>query len=278
VNVRKQLLMIGVAVLWTTVARVDAQAEIDWTTGTATAVGIGAPPAKAANVAQARSMAIVAARAGAQKGLVELIQGVRINADVIVQDAMASETIRMKVVGFLRGASISKPSYLSDGSVEITATVPIWGPLADAVVPQAGFNASAPMGLPPLQRPGGPPAPAMAVPPSGPTTGFIIDATGLKAVPAMVPRILDENGDAVYSSAQVNRDYAVQYGVVGYSKTVAAARQNDRVGTNPELLAALQAKGKGSSDLIVANATALRLREATARELLQKCRVVFVID
>lgn len=252
-----------------------AQAEIDWNTGMATALGIGAPPENAKNVAQARSMAIVAARAGAQKGLVELIQGVQINADVTVQDAMATETIRQKVMGFLRGANISKPSYLSDGSVEITASVPLRGPLANVLLPQQGFNPNAPLAPPqPLGPAGGLGAPQT---PSVPT-GFIVDAKGLQVVPAMAPRIVDEAGQDLYSTAHVNREYAVQYGVAGYAKNIEAARKNDRLGTNPLMVKGLKAGGKGKTDIVLDAAAVQLMREPAVQGLLQQCRVVIVVD
>ena len=113
---------------------------------------------------------------------------------------------------------------------------------------------------------------------AGPPTGFIIDAKGLQVVPAMVPAILDLNGQAVYSSAHVSREYAVQYGVVGYAKDVAAASANDRVGANPLIVKGVKASGKGNANVVVDNSAALRLREQASQGLLQQGRVVIVVD
>ena len=41
----------------------------------------------------------------------------------------------------------------------------------------------------------------------------IIDAKGLNAKPAMSPKVVDENGQEVYGSAYVSREFAVQQGM-----------------------------------------------------------------
>ena len=68
---------------------------------------------------------------------------------------------------------------------------------------------------------------------AGGVTGVIIDARGLKARPAMAPRILDQNGNAIYGPGKYSRKYAVENGVVGYSKTLEAAQKDQRVVGNP---------------------------------------------
>ena len=49
----------------------------------------------------------------------------------------------------------------------------------------------------------------------------------------MAPRILDQNGNAVYGPGTYDRSYAVTNGVAGYSKSLEAAQKDPRVLGNP---------------------------------------------
>src|SRR5512134_1113744 len=107
---------------------------INWTTGEVYATGIGAPPAKAANAAQARAMAERAAFVVALRNLLETIKGVRVDSETVVENFMVkSDVIRTRVDGIVKGARAVKTSYMSDGSVEIQVVMPLKGALMDAV-------------------------------------------------------------------------------------------------------------------------------------------------
>ena len=45
----------------------------------------------------------------------------------------------------------------------------------------------------------------------------------------MAPRILDQNGSPIYGPGKYSRQYAVENGVAGYSKTLEAAQKDQRV-------------------------------------------------
>lgn len=124
---------------------------INWTSGEAYATGIGAPPAKAANAAQARAMAERAAFVVALRNLLETVKGVRVDSETVVENFMVkSDVIRTRVDGIIKGARAVKTSYLSDGSVEIQVVMPLKGALMDALVPE---NFGRPAGMPAPQRP-----------------------------------------------------------------------------------------------------------------------------
>jgi hypothetical protein len=110
--------------------------DINWTVGEVYATGIGAPPAKAANAAQARAMAERAAFVVALRNLLETVKGVRVDSETVVENFMVkSDVIRTRVDGIVKGARTIKTSYLSDGSVEIQVSMPLKGALMDALVP-----------------------------------------------------------------------------------------------------------------------------------------------
>src|SRR5512142_3042324 len=147
---------------------------INWTSGEVYATGIGAPPAKAANAAQARAMAERAAFVVALRNLLETVKGVRVDSETLVENFMVkSDVVRTRVDGIVKGARAVKTSYMSDGSVEIQVAMPLKGALMDALVPDSFGR---PPTMPAPQRPAPPvqplkpstPAPAKPTPPSKP--------------------------------------------------------------------------------------------------------------
>jgi hypothetical protein len=245
---------------------VGSTGKVDWTTGVITAVGIGAPPAQPANAAQARAMAERAAQVVALRNLLEAIKGVRVDSTTLVENFMVtSDVIRTEVSGFVQGATVMDKKYMSDGSVEVTVGMKLTGALADALLPKGPLTP--PTGL------GGTATPGQAY------TGLIVDARGLGVRPAMVPKVLNEDGKEVYGSSWVNRDYAVREGMVGYLKDPVAAQANPRVTDKPLMIKALKVSGDARVDLVVSNADAAMLHGAAQNlSFLEKCRVIVLVD
>jgi hypothetical protein len=95
----------------------------------------------------------------------------------------------------------------------------------------------------------------------------------------MAPKILDENGKEIYGSAMVDREYAVQQGMVGYAKDLSAAQANSRVTDRPIIVKALRTSGPAKCDVVVSNSDAAKLAAAGENlSFLQKCRVMVVLD
>jgi hypothetical protein len=114
---------------------------------------------------------------------------------------------------------------------------------------------------------------------TGVLTGLVVDARGLAARPAMAPKITDEAGQEVYGSAFVSREYAVQQGMSGYGKDLETSKQNQRVADNPLTVRGLRSDGPGRSDIVISNAEAAKLRNASEHlSFLKKCRVMIVVD
>lgn len=284
--------------------------KVNWETGLVTATGIGAPPATAVNMAQARAMAVRAATVVARRNLLEVLKGVQIDSTTTVQNYMVTNDIIVsKVQGFLQNSQVLDIAYMSDGSVEVTVGVSLRGGLADVLLPpsipfgtklQKPYRTSPTTPLTPPQMPAPQPsmpapqpeAPALSTPqpevttPATPApqpqivyTGLIVDARGLGARPAMSPKIYDENGQEVYGSAFVSREYAIQQGMAGYAKDLEKAKLNPRVANTPFVAKAIQVKGKGKADLVIDNATANQLRTiAQQQSFLEKCKVMIILD
>jgi hypothetical protein len=111
----------------------------------------------------------------------------------------------------------------------------------------------------------------------GKATGVVIDGRGLGLRPALLPRIIDPQGQEIYVGQVVTRTNAVEQGVAGYAKDVNAAANNFRVTDNPAIIKGLRASGAGKTDVMVAQADAQMLRQLSSKgDFLQYCRVIIV--
>ncbi len=315
------------------------QGSINWTSGQIYATGIGAPPANPANAAQARAMAVRAAQVVALRNLLEIIKGVRVDSDTVIENFVAkSDSIRTRVEGIVRGAQIIKTVYLTDGSVEMTVGMSMKGALLDAIVPEAfGSRAITPLplspapappvtpsqpgskqqptvpqpvpGKPPItpqpEQPGQkPPKPMLPPGPSQPekrpeipqpapvpaepeqttakfsggrATGVVIDGRGLGLRPALLPKIVDPQGQEIYVGQIVTRTNAVGQGVAGYARDVNAATNNFRVTDNPAVIKGLRASGAARTDVMLSQTDASTLTDLGKKgDFLQFCRVIIV--
>lgn len=255
------------------------QGSVNWSAGYIEAVGIGAPSDKSIGKANARPMAMRAAKVDAYRNLLEITKGVQVDSATSVKDfTVESDVINTQVSGMVKGAEEVKKEYMSDGTAEVTLRIYLYGKgnLAKIIMPSAIANPPAP------PAPSEPAAPAPAAPaPPVPIayTGMVVDARGIQARPAMSPRVFDEDGKEVYGSANVDREYAVQQGMSGYARDLTAAQSNQRVTASPITVKALRTNGPGKSDLIISNADAQQIRaSAENMTFMKKCRVMVVLD
>ena len=248
--------------------------SINYSDQTITAVGIGFVPTNAVNAGQARRMALRIAKQDAMRQLIEIVNGVTLTSETTMSGAMVDDVINTKVRGFIRGARpIGQTKYLSDTSVEMEYSVPMSG-ISDIVLP--------PVAVPTANQPAEGNAAATSAgdaTQAGGVTGVIIDARGLKARPAMAPRILDQNGNAIYGPGKYSRKYAVENGVVGYSKTLESAQKDQRVVGNPIVVKGVGIAGTNRTDITISNADVSKINMANRNyKVLNDCRVLILID
>jgi hypothetical protein len=111
----------------------------------------------------------------------------------------------------------------------------------------------------------------------GTATGVVLDGRGLGLRPALLPRIIDPQGQELYVGQIVTRTNAVEQGVAGYAKDVNAAANNFRVTDNPAVIKGVRASGAARTDVIVGQADAQMLRQLSSKgDFLQYCRVIIV--
>ena len=110
-------------------------------------------------------------------------------------------------------------------------------------------------------------------------TGLIIDARKLGLRPALVPKVLNEKGELVYSSQSVGQQDIVRMGLVGYAKDVNAAARNQRVTADPVVVNGLNATGEKKTDVVISNRDAqIILTTAPYTGYLKNGRVMVVYD
>ena len=241
---------------------------INWSRGVIQAKGIGVLDEKLHDRSQARSSALKNATQDACRKILDVAKGIRINGTMVVGDyANKNHIIMSKIQSMITGAHVVKKEYFSDGTVEVTMQMNLRGGFAQLVLPGEIKPLESIRTLAPVYI-----SPSVF-------TGLVIDTRGLGIRPIMVPKILDEDAREVYGSAFVSREYAVQRGMSGYSKDLAAAQNNHRVGDHPLTVKGLRAEGVGHSGIIISNEDAHRLRSASENlSFMRKCRVIIVVD
>ena len=241
---------------------------INWSRGVIRAKGSGVLPNKFPNSVNARSTALKGATQDACRKILEVAKEVRIDGTTVVGDyAGKADVIMSKIENMVNNAEVVKKEYFSDGTVKVTMEMNLRGGFAQLVLPEE---------ISPLES-----IRTMAPVKNSPSvfTGLVVDTRGLGANPVMSPKILDENAREVYGPAFVSREYAVQQGMSGYSKDLAAAQSNQRVADNPLTVKGLRTKGVEHSDIVISNADASRLRSASENlSFMKKCRVIIVVE
>jgi len=218
-----------------------------------------------------------------------------------------------RVSGIVKGATVVDKRYLSDGGVEVTVAVYLTGELLEVMLqelppltqPLMPVPAMPPIGrpLPPSPPPPPPQEKKVTPPPAAEEkktpaapqvqakieekldlkkleyTGLIIDARKLGLRPALVPKILNQKGELVYSSQSVAQRELIKMGLVGYAKDVDAASKNQRVTADPCVVPGLNATGEKKTDVVISNRDAqLVLTTAPYTGYLKNGRVMIVYD
>jgi hypothetical protein len=256
---------------------------VDWSTGTVRVNGVAAPAAVDDESSPDQPSDVLdTARRMAQSNLMETVCAIRINAVSRVADRVAqSPAFRDGLITLARNAAITNQEYLSDGTVGIELTMNLTGGFGQFVLPEEIRQVDSVVAMtmntpepdadtPPMQTDGTD---------GSPHTGLILDATGIGAVPSLVPVVVDESGEVVYGPAFVSREFAVSRGMTGFATTLAAARSDKRVGLHPLIVRVLRTRSTGKTDLVVSRADAARLRSSVIHlNFLKACRVSIVMD
>lgn len=272
----------GMAADKAAVVQAFSHGYIDWSTGLLTASGVAAPPAHQKDKnPQVHEEVLAKARSLALKNMRDVVFMTRVDSLDVVKDIVVRNDIMLaRVDSLLKGAKASRHEYLSDGTVEVTMQMPMYGGFAQLVLPEeikqiepiktvSNGNSAADNALQGSRR----------EIEAGTYTGLVVDARGIQFSPAMAPFIVDEKNREVYGSAFASREFAVQQGMSGYTRDMHVACLADRVSGNPLMVKGLGAAENRASTIIISNADASKIKSASEHiSFLKKCRVMIVVD
>jgi hypothetical protein len=115
-----------------------------------------------------------------------------------------------------------------------------------------------------------------AVPRSERTSGIVIDARNIYHVPAMVPKVFNENDKLVYGPRHYTRSRSVNRGPMGYAHNMDDGNVRRRVGGNPIMVEAVTSNDM--VNLTVSNMDAERIRDAEKKfGVLTNCKVLVLL-
>jgi len=252
--------------------------HIDWTEGIVSAVGIGVPPEEPSGIAGAsevQALVLASAHDNARRNLFDLLNAIRIDTNTLVKDMtsrtpqvetkireMATEADEVEVGG--------EPA--TEGTIAVRLQMSLYAGFAQMVLPQSIIPIDAVKSVKnPTELPGETVERVIF-------TGLVVDARNIMANPALAPRIVDENDKEVYGAAFASRDFAVQYGMSGYVTDIDAIKGSYRLGERPLIVKGIKTIGPGHSDIVIGNASAVKLRKFSEHlAFLRECRVVIVL-
>jgi hypothetical protein len=233
---------------------------IDWTDKVARAKGTGVLDPGNTNKAQARLMAERAAVVVAQRNLLEIIKGVRIDSDTKVENFMTQyDVIYSHVDGIVKGARQLGPAKYDSlaGTVEVELEVPLYGAggLEGAIAPALGTPGAVDGNVN-----------AAGVSPRVKEffkqyAGLVLDGGNAGLNGSLFPKIYDDQGNLLLDT----KDYAKYTGEAG-SYAVQFVGALDQIlaspafATQPLVLKVKSVRGKLGSDIVLGALDADKLK------------------
>jgi hypothetical protein len=251
-NIRFIPVLIFCCFLWSNPAfsQGEKSGEVNWVGGYVTGIGHGtANPS--GNPVRDRLMAERAAVVGAQRALLEIIKGVRIDSETIVENMMVKEdVIKSRVEGIVKGARIFSKKYeLVDGAP--MATVEMRLCLNNAGLDcQSSLTLSSVLNLDQKNPLHVPPRVILSEPlrngptisgptgydPNKPVTGVIFVLDGRYFERELLPVVIagkdPKSSFTVYSVKIVNPSIVRTYGIVRYAESIEDAKKISYLGDN----------------------------------------------
>ncbi|MBF0275172.1 MAG: hypothetical protein HQK84_08080 [Nitrospinae bacterium] len=290
--------------------------SVNWTNGDITASGVGVPPANARSLAQGRAMAERAAVVVARRNLLEIVKGVSIQSETLINNGMVHyDSINSFVNGFIQGTKILKIQEYSDGSVNATVGFNMRGEFTDRLLSQTTYVGTPNEGLnidynaiekrqvqiEEKEKKIGVSKDNVVIEEDTQTiykidqgvikaerkdaiisdktlfTGIIFDASKLqKTQPCLSPKVVDMDGKVVYDSSIVSREFVIKRGMAGYVNDIENAHNYSTIKGNPLVVKAIQRKS--STTLVISNKDAETIRNANKNSgFLQQAKVVIVL-
>lgn len=275
------------------ITRLTPNGYINWSTGTVTATGIGIPPRNAPSAVQASEMARTAAWSVALANLLEVVNGIRVDAQTTVRNYVTTNAeVQTHVEGMIKQAIVIEERELPTGEVKTTVQMQAAGELTEQLASPRPTPASTQLnrleatqdGTKKPQKKISPPTQTLK--PATTFTGLLVDARSIGAQQCLAPRIVADDNE-IYGPAIVDKQFISgpsipkedQKRIAWYFTDETKARSHKKISPNPFVVKATRAIGVGKTDLIIDEISAQRLQsQPEYLDLLKQAKVLILID
>ena len=209
------------------------------------------------------------AKSRARENLLDLIKLVHFDSrtvgEIMVSDKLIESRIETLVGSAYQQGEIE---YLERNEVAIALAINMSG-LAEILIDASGYMSEGVAQSAYLMT-------RAATPKSERTSGIVIDARNIYHIPAMVPKVFNEDEKLVYGPRYYTRSRSVNRGPMGYAHSMEDGNVRRRVGNNPLLVEAVTSND--DINLTISNLDAERIRDAEKKfGLLTNCKVLVLL-
>ena len=242
---------------------------VNWSTGSVFGVGRALPKD---NENRPGGEVAGAARADANRNVIEILKRIKIIHSLTVEDyAAGSDVVLAGIEKTARDAAVVRQYYTSALGVDMIIETSIFGGFLQLVLPDDIRQIHQIRIENRLNR--------MDIRQDPPCTGLIVDVRGLNFEPVLNLLIISEQGQEVYSPVFISREFAVQNGVCKYVCSMDQAMEEKRLGAHPVIISGLRKDGQKNSAIVISMADYRFLEKKSERhQFLKECRVVVVKD
>ena len=209
------------------------------------------------------------ARSRARENLLDLIKLVHFDSRTVGEIMVGDKLIESRIETLVGSAYLQgEIEYLERNEVAIALAINMSG-LAEILIDASGYMSEGVAQSAYLMT-------RAATPKSERTSGIVIDARNIYHIPAMVPKVFNEDEKLVYGPRYYTRSRSVNRGPMGYAHSMEDGNVRRRVGNNPLLVEAVTSND--DINLTISNLDAERIRNAEKKfGLLTNCKVLVLL-
>ena len=209
------------------------------------------------------------AKSRARENLLDLIKLVHFDSRTVGEIMMGDKLIESRIETLVGSAyQQGEIEYLERNEVAIALAINMSG-LAEILIDASGYMSEGVAQSAYLMT-------RAATPKSERTSGIVIDARNIYHIPAMVPKVFNEDEKLVYGPRYYTRSRSVNRGPMGYAHSMEDGNVRRRVGNNPLLVEAVTSND--DINLTISNLDAERIRNAEKKfGLLTNCKVLVLL-
>ncbi len=209
------------------------------------------------------------ARSRARENLLDLIKLVHFDSRTVGEIMVGDKLIESRIETLVGSAyQQGEIEYLERNEVAIALAINM-SSLAEILIDASGYMSERVAQSAYLMT-------RAATPKSERTSGIVIDARNIYHIPAMVPKVFNEDEKLVYGPRFYTRSRSVNRGPMGYAHSMEDGNVRRRVGNNPLFVEAVTSND--DVNLTISNLDAERIRDAEKKfGLLTNCKVLVLL-